>query len=185
MGSELVGLQYQPLFVDRGEKAHKVWHADYVETEAGTGIVHLAPTYGEEDFVLANKEGFPAVHVIDQNGFFTEGDWQGKNVWEINKQIAKDLKERDVVWKIDYIRHSYPHCHRCGTKLMYRAHPSWFMDIEGQRDKMLEKNEPINWFPSHVKHGRFEKTVQQAPDWNISRDRFWATAMPVWKSVDR
>lgn len=182
MGSEFVGLSYEPLFVDRGEKAHKIWHADYVETEAGTGIVHLAPTYGEEDFVLAKKEGFPAVHVIDQNGFFTEGDWEGQNVWEVNKQIAKDLKERGVVWKIDYIRHSYPHCHRCGTKLMYRAHPSWFMDIDGQREKMLEKNEPINWFPAHVKNGRFAKTVETAPDWNISRDRFWATAMPVWKS---
>lgn len=181
-GGELVGLEYRPLFVDRGENAHKVWHADYVETEAGTGIVHLAPTYGEEDFELAKKEGFPAVHTIDQNGFFTEGDWKGQNVWEVNKQIAKDLKERDVVWKIDYVTHSYPHCHRCGTKLMYRAHPSWFMDIDGQREKMLEKNEPINWFPAHLKHGRFEKTVQQAPDWNISRDRFWATAMPVWKS---
>lgn len=181
-GAELVGLEYRPLFADRGENAHKVWHADYVETEAGTGIVHLAPTYGEEDFVLAQKEGFPAVHVIDQNGFFTEGDWQGQNVWEINKQIAKDLKERGVVWKIDYIRHSYPHCHRCGTKLMYRAHPSWFMDIDAQRTQMLEKNEPINWFPSHVKNGRFAKTVETAPDWNISRDRFWATAMPVWKS---
>lgn len=181
-GSDLVGLEYEPLFVDRGKNAHKVWAADYVEAEAGTGIVHLAPTYGEEDFVLAKKEGFPAVHVIDQNGFYTEGDWKGQNVWEVNKQIAKDLKERGVVWKIDYIRHSYPHCHRCGTKLMYRAHPSWFMDIDGQREKMLEKNEPINWFPHHVKHGRFEKTVLQAPDWNISRDRFWATAMPVWKS---
>lgn len=181
-GAELVGLEYRPLFVDRGENAHKVWHADYVETEAGTGIVHLAPTYGEEDFELAKREGFPAVHTIDQNGFFTEGDWKGANVWEINKTIAKELKERGVVWKIDYIRHSYPHCHRCGTKLMYRAHPSWFMDIEGQRAKMLEKNEPINWFPTHVKNGRFAKTVEQAPDWNISRDRFWATAMPVWKS---
>lgn len=181
-GAELVGLEYRPLFVDRGENAHKVWYADYVETEAGTGIVHLAPTYGEEDFELAKKEGFPAVHTIDQNGFFTESDWKGQNVWEVNKQIAKDLKERGVVWKIDYIRHSYPHCHRCGTKLMYRAHPSWFMDIDGQRAKMLEKNEPINWFPTHVKNGRFARTVEQAPDWNISRDRFWATAMPVWKS---
>lgn len=181
-GFDLVDLTYEPLFVNRGEDAHKIWHADYVETEAGTGIVHLAPTYGEEDFQLAKEKNFPAVHVIDQNGFFTEGDWEGKNVWETNKQIAKDLKERGVVWKIDYITHSYPHCHRCGTKLMYRAHPSWFMDIEGQREKMLEKNENINWFPAHLKHGRFEKTVQQAPDWNISRDRFWATAMPVWKS---
>lgn len=183
-GKELVGKRYEPLFVDRGEKAHRVWHADYVETEAGTGIVHLAPTYGEEDFALAAEKGFPAVHVIDQNGFFTEGDWKGENVWAINKQIAKDLRDRGVVWKIDYYRHSYPHCHRCGTPLMYRAHPSWFMDIDGQRQLMLEKNEPINWFPEHVKNGRFAKTVEQAPDWNISRDRFWATAMPVWKGTD-
>ena len=181
-GGDLVGHTYQPLFEDRGSNAHKVWHADYVETEAGTGIVHLAPAYGEEDFVLAKEKGIPVVHTIDENGDFTEGEWTGANVWEINKQIAKDLKERGMVWKIDYIRHSYPHCHRCGTKLMYRAHPSWFMDIDGQRTKMLEKNEPITWFPAHVKHGRFEKTVEQAPDWNISRDRFWATAMPVWKS---
>ncbi len=159
-GEQLVGLSYEPLFADRGKNAHKVWHADYVETEAGTGIVHLAPTYGEEDFELAKKEKFPAVHVIDENGFFTEGDWKGHNVWEINKQIAKDLKERGVVWKIDYVTHSYPHCHRCGTKLMYRAHPSWFMDIEGQRELMLEKNGPIEWFPSHVKQGRFAKTAQ-------------------------
>jgi isoleucyl-tRNA synthetase len=143
----------------------------------------LAPAYGEEDFELARKEKIPVVHVIDQNGFYTEGDWKGQNVWEANKPIAKELKDRDVVWNISYIRHSYPHCHRCGTRLMYRAHPSWFMDIDGQREKMLEKNEPINWFPEHVKHGRFEKTVLQAPDWNISRDRFWATAMPVWKSA--
>lgn len=182
LGSELVGLDYEPLFIDRGKNAHKVWHADYVETEAGTGIVHLAPTYGEEDFELAKKEGFPAVHVIDENGIFTEGDWKGENVWEINKTIAKNLKERGIVWKIDYYRHSYPHCHRCGTRLMYRAHPSWFMDIAGQRDEMLDKNDTINWFPEHIKNGRFAKTIEQAPDWNLSRDRFWATAMPVWKS---
>lgn len=181
-GAELVGKSYEPLFVNRGENAHKVWSADYVSHEDGTGIVHLAPAYGEEDFALAKQNKIPVVHTIDQNGYFTEGDWTGLNVWAINKQIAKDLKERGVVWKIDYIKHSYPHCHRCGTKLMYRAHPSWFMDIEGQRAKMIEKNEPIAWFPPHVKHGRFEKTIEQAPDWNISRDRFWATAMPVWKS---
>lgn len=181
-GKDLVGLEYEPLFVDRGEGAHKVWAADYVSDEDGTGVVHIAPAYGEEDFELARKMKIPVVHVLDENGVFTEGDWKGENVWEINKTIAKTLHGYGVVWKIDYIRHSYPHCHRCGTKLMYRAHPSWFMDIDGQRTKMLEKNEPINWFPPHVKHGRFEKTVEQAPDWNISRDRFWATAMPVWKT---
>ena len=181
-GMDLVGKSYQPLFANRGENAHKVWHAPYVSAEDGTGVVHIAPAYGEEDFELAKKHKIPVVHTLDQNGMFTEGDWKGENVWEINKQIAKDLKEQGVVWKIDYITHSYPHCHRCGTKLMYRAHPSWFMDIDGQRQKMLEENGSINWFPSHLKYGRFAKTVETAPDWNISRDRFWATAMPVWKS---
>jgi isoleucyl-tRNA synthetase len=184
-GKELVGRSYEPLFgVDRGENAHKVWTAPYVSHEDGTGIVHLAPAYGEEDFELATQNNIPVVHTIDENGMFTESDWAGQNVWQVNKQIAKDLYERGIVWKIDYIRHSYPHCHRCGTKLMYRAHPSWFMDIAGQRQQMLELNKDINWFPPHVKNGRFAKTVEQAPDWNISRDRFWATAMPVWKGTD-
>ena len=184
-GKELVGKTYQPLFEDRGEGAHKVWSADYVSHEDGTGIVHLAPAYGEEDFALAREHKIPVVHTIDENGHFTEGQWKGANVWEINKQIAKDLKEHGMVWKIDYIRHSYPHCHRCGTKLMYRAHPSWFMDIDGQREQMLEQNGGINWFPPHIKNGRFAKTIEQAPDWNLSRDRFWATAMPVWKGTDK
>lgn len=174
---------YEPLLgVDRGEGAHRVLNAPYVDDNVGTGIVHLAPAYGEEDFELAKKNHIPVVHTIDENGYFTEGDWQGENVWEINKTIAKTLYEQKVVWKIDYIRHSYPHCHRCGTKLMYRAHPSWFMDIDGQRQQMLENNGPINWFPPYVKNGRFAKTIETAPDWNLSRDRFWATAMPVWKS---
>jgi isoleucyl-tRNA synthetase len=185
-GKDLVGKSYEPLFsVDRGEGAHKIWHADYVSAEDGSGIVHIAPAYGEEDFILAKEKGIPVVHVIDENGMYTEGDWTGQNVWDANKPVAKELHERGVVWKIDYIRHSYPHCHRCGTRLMYRAHPSWFMDIDGQREQMLEENtENINWFPDHVKHGRFEKNIEQAPDWNLSRDRFWATAMPVWEGVD-
>jgi isoleucyl-tRNA synthetase len=181
-GKDLVGKSYEPLFTDRGENAHKVWAADYVSAEDGTGIVHLAPAYGEEDFALAKEHKVPVVHSIDETGHFTELDWEGSYVWDINKQIAKDLHERGVVWKIDYIRHSYPHCHRCGTKLMYRAHPSWFMNIEDQKELMLEENtEHINWFPEHVKHGRFEKTVQTAPDWNLSRDRFWASPMPIWE----
>lgn len=185
-GEALVGLQYTPLFNNQGENAHQVWAADYVTTESGTGIVHLAPAYGEEDFVLAQENKIPVVHVLDDYGIYTEGDWKGENVWEINKTIAKTLKERGVVWKIDYIQHEYPHNLRNGNRLMYRAHPSWFMDIDSQRTQMLEENtEHVNWFPAHIKHGRFEKTVQQAPDWNLSRDRFWATAMPVWKGVDK
>ena len=185
-GEELVGKSYKPLFgVDRGENAHKVWHADYVSVDDGSGIVHIAPAYGEEDFEMAKREKIPVVHVIDENGDYTETEWKGENVWDSNKAIAKTLHEQGIVWKIDYIRHSYPHCHRCGTKLMYRAHPSWFMDIDQQRETMLEKNGDVNWFPSHVKNGRFAKTIEQAPDWNLSRDRFWATAMPVWKGTDK
>jgi isoleucyl-tRNA synthetase len=183
-GSELVGKSYEPLFVDRGENAHKIWHADYVTTDEGTGIVHLAPAYGEEDYALSKEMGFPFVSVIDENGFYTEGDWTGQNVWEANKPIAKELYERGIVWKIEYMQHSYPHCYRCGTRLMYRAHPSWFMDIQGQKQLMIEQNENISWFPEHLKEGRFRKNIEQAPDWNLSRDRFWATAMPVWKSED-
>ena len=184
-GEELVGKTYEPLFEDRGKNAHKVWAADYVTLESGTGIVHIAPAYGEEDFDLAQEKAIPVISTLDDSGFYTEGEWQGQQVWDINKQIAKTLHERGVVWKIDYIRHSYPHCHRCGTKLIYRAHPSWFMDIAGQRQEMLEKAGPINWFPEHIKHGRWPKTIESAPDWNLSRDRFWATAMPVWKGVDK
>jgi len=183
-GSELVGQQYEPLFENRGEKAHFIWDYPDLDVTEGTGIVHLAPAYGEEDYWLSKQEGFPLVENLDDSGFYTDGEWQGQYVWDANKPIAKTLHERGVIWKIDYITHSYPHCHRCGTKLMYRAHPSWFMDINGQREQMLEQNASVNWFPAHIKQGRFAKTVESAPDWNISRDRFWATAMPVWKGID-
>jgi isoleucyl-tRNA synthetase len=184
-GKELVGKSYDPLFENRGDNAHKIWHADYVSLDEGTGAVHLAPAYGEEDYELAKKEGFPLVSNIDDNGFYASGEWRGEYVWDANKSIAKSLFERGVIWKIDYITHSYPHCHRCGTKLMYRAHPSWFMKIDDQRQEMLEQNGNVNWFPGHIKRGRFAKTVESAPDWNMSRDRFWATAMPVWKGKDK
>jgi len=185
-GKELVGKSYEPLFGDRGTGAHKIWSADFVTTESGTGIVHIAPAYGEEDFILAKENNIPIVHVIDDYGKYTETEWSGEDIWEVNKIIAKTLLERGVVWKIDYIRHEYPHNPRTGNRLIYRAHPSWFMDVDSQRTQMLQENsEHINWFPEHIKHGRFEKTVETAPDWNLSRDRFWATAMPVWKGIDK
>lgn len=184
-GGNLVTKSYEPLFENHGENAHKIWAADYVTTDSGTGIVHIAPAYGEEDFVLAREHAIPVVHVLDEYGTYTESEWKGENVWEINKTIAKTLRDKGVVWKIEYIQHEYPHNLRNGNRLMYRAHPSWFMDIDSQRTEMLEQNtENINWFPAHIKHGRFEKTIETAPDWNLSRDRFWATAMPVWKGVD-
>lgn len=184
-GKTLVGLEYEPFTVDRGPGAHQVRGADFVSMEEGTGVVSMSPAYGEEDFEFLKAAGLPTISILDDNGYFTESEWKGKYLWDTNKDIAKAFLAQGKALKIDYIRHSYPHCHRCGTRLIYRAHPSWFMDIAAQREEMLVENtEHINWFPSHIKHGRFEKTVQTAPDWNLSRDRFWATPMPVWKGVD-
>ncbi len=183
-GKDLIGKEYEPLFENFGNNAHKVWGADYITVDEGTGIVHVAPAFGEADYDLAKQNQIPVVSNLDEYGIYTNGEWQGIQVWDANKNIAKTLKERGLVWKIEYITHQYPHCHRCNTKLIYRAHPSWFMNIADQKERMLELNNNINWFPEHIKNGRFAKTVNSAPDWNISRDRFWATAMPVWKGQD-
>ena len=184
-GSELVGKKYQPLATGstwpENDKIHTIYAADFVSHESGTGIVHIAPAYGEDDFELAKSLGINAFHVIDDNGYYVDSNYKGLEVWENNKFIAKDLKEKGVVWKIEYIRHEYPFNPRSKQRIMYRAIPSWFFAIQGQKPLMLEQNENINWFPSHLKHGRFAKNIEQAPDWNLSRDRFWATAMPVWK----
>ena len=184
-GSELVGKKYQPLATGstwpENDKIHTIYAADFVSHESGTGIVHIAPAYGEDDFKLAKSLGINAFHVIDDNGYYVDSNYKGLEVWENNKFIAKDLKEKGIVWKIEYIRHEYPFNPRSKQRIMYRAIPSWFFDIQGQKPLMLEQNEHINWFPAHLKHGRFAKNIEQAPDWNLSRDRFWATAMPVWK----
>lgn len=184
-GSELVGRAYQPL--DTGStypedaKIHHIYPADFVTTESGTGIVHIAPAYGEDDFELGKANGIAPFHVIDDDGYYFDSIYKGREVWSSNKYIAKDLAERGVVWRIEYIRHEYPFNPRSKQRIMYRAIPSWFMGIGKEKPLLLEQNENINWFPAHLKHGRFAKNIDQAPDWNLSRDRFWASAMPVWK----
>ncbi len=184
-GSELVGRAYQPL--DTGStypedaKIHHIYPADFVTTESGTGIVHIAPAYGEDDFELGKANGIAPFHVIDDDGYYFDSIYKGREVWSSNKYIAKDLAERGIVWRIEYIRHEYPFNPRSKQRIMYRATPSWFMNIGEEKPLLLEQNENINWFPAHLKHGRFAKNIDQAPDWNLSRDRFWASAMPVWK----
>ena len=198
-GKELVGKEYEPLIEtipkkDRKKGTYKVHGAEFVSAEDGTGIVHIAPAYGEDDYALGTAEDVDFIDVLDENGYYLPGmseklhelgvrdtDENGMEIWAANKFIAKILEEKGIVFKIEYIKHEYPFNPRSKQRIMYRAFPSWFFDIQGSKPLMIEENENVNWFPEHLKHGRFEKNIEQAPDWNLSRDRFWATAMPVWK----
>ena len=191
-GSDLAGLKYESL----DGTVCQVFTADFVGDEEGTGIVHIAPAYGEDDYELFKQhEGEIAfVDTLDENGYYLseyadklhalgvrDTDEHGIQIWAANKFIAKCLEEKGIIYKIEYIQHEYPFNPRSKERIMYRAFPSWFFDIESQKPLMLAENENINWFPEYLKHGRFAKNIEQAPDWNLSRDRFWATAMPVWK----
>ena len=202
-GSEMVGMQYEPLFpflkdllpADQQEKlqnAYKIYAADFVTTTDGTGIVHTAVMYGADDFELGTRVGLPKFHTVNEEGKFVKGTGflEGRYVKEVDENgkptlavdIVNDLTARNLLFKKENYLHSYPHCWRCDTPLIYYARTSWYFNMSKLRDQLVAANRHINWEPDHVKEGRFGEWLDGIKDWAISRDRYWGTPLPVWST---
>ena len=190
-GKELSGESFEPLFEPLFEvnpkKDYKIWSASFPTTDEGTGIVHIAPAFGEDDFNLGQAKGLSVPLILDEDGKFMDNlpfPWAGMYFKKADAPITEALEEKGLLVEASRIVHSYPHCYRCTTPLIYMAQDAWYMKIDPLRKEMLKTNEQINWVPDHFGKKRFKYNLENAPDWSLSRARYWGTPMPIWETED-
>ena len=183
-GKDLLGMKYEPLmpFAKVDGKAFEVIHGDYVVLTEGTGVVHIAPAYGEDDSLVCKKNGIAFVNLVDKSGKFMDEvePWKGRFVRDCNEDICEWLKNEGKLFHKEKHLHSYPHCWRCDTPLLYYPKESWFVGMSSLRDELVANNDKVNWYPETIKHGRFGNFLENVIDWAISRDRYWGTPLPIW-----